>query len=72
MNKFAENQMEVTLNEIGNINAQWKQAGIMADAAQADKDEQGFTFWQNACKECERRADEAWAVYNALEAILGE
>ena len=70
MNKFAETQLEVALNEISNINAQWKEAGKMADAALADKDEQAFTFWQNECKKCDARATDAWAVYHAIEAIV--
>lgn len=68
MNNFTTTQKDAVLAEISSINTQWAESGKMADAALADNDIKSFEFWQNACKECHKRADEAWGLFEVIEA----
>ena len=62
--------MDAVLNEISNINAQWKEVNEEVSAAAADNREKARAFWMAEGEKCEKRAKEAWGLYHAIEAYF--
>ena len=58
------------MQEIRNINAQFKYAREAEEAAEAAGDEQASTFWHKRCLELCDEADKVWGLLETIDKYI--
>lgn len=70
MTNFIETQREAVMQEIRNINAQFKYTREAEEAAEAAGDEQASTFWHKRCLELCDEADKVWGLLETIDKYI--
>ena len=70
MTNFINTQREAVMQEVRNINAQFKHTREAREAAEERNDEQSVAFWFNQEKNLCNKAEEVWGLLEVIDAYI--